>query len=680
VSDLISRTAKLVPYARRPKGSASFVTAYAYEPVIDEPGSHLGNLYVVVEVLISGRASEEVVDLVIQSAGDRYYNDPDSDLKPLARFEAAVKQINHELSEYVGRGNAAWIGKLSAIIAVSAGSELHVAQTGSGEAFLYRGKATSRISVPEITRPATPSKTFGSIATGELDSGDRLLLATPALVHQIPLEKLQNLIINTSPNASIFELKSLLEGASTNRIAAIIVEITTPELAALKVRSEAPAAIELSSGDSLAESAFKAAAPVAQSTVNHTRKAATNAARYLKYIQVEFRKITLAAADFMRQKLATKKGKLIGVVTIIVILISLLLHSWLAAGTQKNSAVFKDYQNLYGQFKSAKLKAQSGDKLGARSTLITIQTEITKLSPNFSSINEALKNNPLQEGEPTSIDAFKSLILDQINILDGLIEVSPLTVADIGLKNSKPEHFEIDGKNAYVIDSFNHNNIAIVDLNTGNQKDTLADTSKLGDVINTTLSVNNDGMYILTSKPSVWFYRFASDSLIQQDLAYGSWPKSTAIASYASNLYLLSDSVIYKHVKNATGYSPATNYISTTQATIGSTGLAVDGWVYIVSPAGLNRFLGDSLKQTLVIPTELGHITNLRSVNEGNNLMGISQSTNRLAFWSAKGDLSLSQQFYINDGKKLYDAEYAPKLGKVFATIDNRLVSFPLKP
>jgi len=138
---------------------------------------------------------------------------------------------------------------------------------------------------------------------------------------------------------------------------------------------------------------------------------------------------------------------------------------------------------------------------------------------------------------------------------------------------------------------------------------------------------------------------------------------------------------IYKHVRNATGYSPATDYISTTQTSKNSSALAVDGWIYVSSDSGLQRFLGPVLKQSLTIPSSLGHLTNLRSVAGGDFVIGTSQSNGRIAIWNAKTDQVLfDKQVSLGGIKKLYDATYDPKLGKVFATVDNRLVSFPLKP
>ncbi len=682
MSDLIARTARLVPYAKRPKASASFVTAYVYEPEADEAGSSLGNLYVAVEVLISGRASEEVVDLVIQTVGDKYYNEQPDENDALARFEAAIKQTNHELSEYVGRGNAAWIGKLSAVLAVQCAGELHVAQTGSAEAFLYRGKAVSRITQTDTAKPSTPSKTFGSIATGDLQAGDKFLLATPALIHQVPLEKLQTIVASTSPNTAIAEISQLLSGANTSRIAAIVVEVTTPELAALKVRSDEPAEIELAGGETFAEAAINAAAPIAKTSAGSALAGARAALGTAKRLQPKLQSAGLRFAALLRHGLSTKSGRRLALALLIALIFVMGLAVWRANSGAASTKQFNSYQSLFAGYTKATAAAASGDKAGARQQLTSIQTALSKLGQNEAGINSALKNNPLLEGEPTSVAGFKTLIAGQLDLLEGLVTVTPLTVAEVGGKNGRPTHFESDGAHAYVIDAADHNQISIINLSTGDQRDSKADARSLGDVINTTLSATGDGMFILTAKPSVWFYKFSSDSLSQQNLAYGDWPKSHALASYASNLYLLGDTTIYKQVRNSNGYSPKTDYISTTSSsnTGPNTGLAVDGWVYVLNASGLHRYLGTSLKQSATAPQALGALTNLRSQANGGLLVATSQSSGRIAVWSATNDkLTFDKQMALSDGKKLYDAAYDQNTGRIFATVDNRLVSFSFK-
>ena len=680
MSDLITRTARLVPYAKRPKHISSFVTAYLYEPITGDIGAWLGNLYVVVEVLISGRASEEVVDLVIETAGEKYYNEPDGEKDPLARFEAAIKQINHALSEYVGKGNASWIGKLSAIIAVQSGHELHVAQTGSAEAFLYRGKAASRISIPETNRPTTPSKTFGSIATGELEAGDKLLIATPALVHQVPLAKLQSVVTNGSPNSSIAEISQLLDGAITNRIAALVIEITTPELAALKVRSDEPEEIQLASNESLTDAAIRAATPLAQTTAATSKKVAGAAKSSWYSLRPKLRTAGLRGADAIRRLLATRRGRWAALITFFAVILLVIIMNVLGNSRAATAKKFSDYQSLFTRYTQA-ASAHPTDKSAALDSLNSVSAQLAKLSASDTSkINNQLKNNALLEGEPTSVSAFKQLVANQIDLLDGLIKVSPLTVAEIG-KNGRPTHFESDGTHAYVIDSANHNAISIVSLSNGVQKDSSADTSGLGDVVATTVAASNDSMFILTSKPSVWVYRFATDTLVEQTIAYGQWPKARSIASYGSNLYLLGDGAVYKNVHNATGYSPKSDYISTTKLNGLPSALAVDGWVYVASGTSLNRYLAASLKASVQMPASLDQISNLRSTAGGDVLVGTSKKSNRIALWTSKTDqLAFDKQIELSGSKTLYDATYDARLGRIFATVDNRLVSFSLKP
>ena len=53
MSDLVTRSARLIPYVKRPRNAAGFATAYRYEPLPGDPGSILGSLYVVIEKTIT---------------------------------------------------------------------------------------------------------------------------------------------------------------------------------------------------------------------------------------------------------------------------------------------------------------------------------------------------------------------------------------------------------------------------------------------------------------------------------------------------------------------------------------------------------------------------------------------------------------------------------------------------
>ncbi len=683
MSDLITRTARLVPYAKRPKQVASFVTAYSYEPLPDEPGADLGSLYIVMEVLVSGRASEEVADLVIETIGDQYYNQlPSTISDPLARFETAIKATNQELSGHVNRGNAAWIGKLSAIIAIQVASDLHVAQTGSAEAFLYRGKAASHVSGDTVSRPATPAKTFGSIATGQLEPGDRLLLATPALIHQVPLSKLQSIVSGSSPNAAIAEITDLLRGASIDRIASLVIEITTPEQAALHIRSEAPSEIQLGSPENMLDAAKMAAAPIAQNTIASSRKMVSAAHSGWKRATPHAKAFGFAVAGRIREALATRGGRRVALITISAAIVATFGIIWYNHTTQAASKVFSAYQQAYSSFEQGQNLLDNGHKADARTVFSNTAKTLETYKPNESQINARLKTSALPEAEPRSFSEFQSLISARIDQIDGLVKVAPINVVNIATKNSRAEHFELFGNTAYIFDSGTNNALFIANVVTGQSRSSKADMSKLGDVVSTTISSANDGIFILTNKPSVWFYRFDSDTLSEQTIAFGQWPSASAIASYASNLYLLSNSNVYKHVKNSTGFSPKTDYLTTTSTkAAGSTSLAVDGSVYLISPSGLQRYLAGALQSSTTVPDSLPQVTNLRSTSDGAIIIGTSSSADRVALWQVKNDtVTFDKQVALQSSGALYDATYDAKSGNIYATIDGRLVRFPVRP
>jgi len=381
----------------------------------------------------------------------------------------------------------------------------------------------------------------------------------------------------------------------------------------------------------------------------------------------------------LRTALSTRKGRRISAAILAVAVIVIATAIWFSGSKAASTQAFADYQKLFQRYQAA--TADETDKSGSRAQLASIQTDLNKLNGKTGTINNELKNNPLLENEPTSVSDFKALLADQIDQLDGLVKVSPLTLADISGKNAKPAHFESDGTNAYVFDAGNHNSISIVNLSTGVQKASTADASSLGDVVATTLSSAGDGIYVLTAKPAVWFYRFGSDTLTLQSIAYSDWPKATAIASYGPNLYLLGTDTVYKVVRNATGYSPKADYLSTTATPGASTALAVDGWIYVATGTNLNRFLAGSLNHSYVLPSSVGKLTNLRSTAGGSVLIAVSQSTGRINVWTVQSDqVTFDKQIVIKDGGTIYDATYDAHLGKVFATVGGRVVSFSLKP
>lgn len=685
MSELITRTARLAPYTKRPRQASGFVTAYTYEPMPGEPTCSFGNLFVVIEVISSGRMAEEVADLVIETVGHHYYNlDLDAEKTHLQRFEAAIKATNAELSHYIDRGNAAWVGKLSAIVAIQTGGELHLAQTGSAEAFLSRGNASTRITAAPGPRGPQPNKTFGAITSGSLEAGDRLLMATPALIHQLPLIKLRSIISSTTPTGAIAEITGLLEGSASDRIAALVVEITTPEQAALQIRPQESNDVILNANETPFELAKQAAAPLAQGAVESSKRLSSTAAQKVEQLKPHLRRLALLCVSYLRRFLTGKNSRrrlaAVAVVVIAILVIVILGHNRSVATSKLvdrfNSAVIAE--------QSAATRLNGNSKAAAEAALVRIQSDVTALArdKNRASLDQRLAKAIVPEGSPKSVAALQQAIGALLDQAENLQRVATKTLATFDSKTTAPSHFEIIGSKAVTIDATGHT-ISLVDLTSGAVKTSGANTSQLGSVVATTIASSGDGLYILTQEPAVWFYKPAGDTLTKQTIGQGSWPIASSLASYNGNLYFVdSNSSILRAMRTLAGFGPtAVSSTATTNLELaGARAIAVDGSVYVLSDKGLLQYLSGVLKQTVAVPSGLNHASSLRSIGDGSTLIATDPTTSRAGIFRYSGSaLSFSRQFSLNGSTHLYDSTLDPTTNTVYALTEGKLVTFNLR-
>ncbi len=674
MSELITQTARLVPYLKRPKQVPSYVTAYAYEPMADEPGAALGNMYVVLEVLISGRASVEVADIIIETLGEHYYNNPEDSETPVERFEAAIKSVNHGLSELVNRGNAAWIGKLSAVIAIQVESELHVAQTGSAEAFLYRGKAGARINAGTSSRPNTPNKTFGALATGQLETSDRFLLATPALIHQVPLSRLQSIIGQSVPSTAIAEITELLKGVSVDRIGAIVVEVTTPELAALQLRSEQPNEIQLGVPENAIEAAKMAATPIATSTVTSTKRVAGAAHSAWTTAKPKARHYTLKTAEAARKLLSTKKGRNSALTLTGLCIVAVIVVVTLSNINSRNNAYFTSYQSAFAKVQAADATSNNTQALG---DLASASSMLKVIKPHTATINGKLKVATLPDGEPRSYSALTTLISQKQNVLDGLTQATVQSLASFGSSYGNVDRLETFDGHAYIFGTGKSDSLTVVNLATNTMAASAADTSQMGPITGTTLSYDRGGIYITTSTPTVWYYKFATDTLTRETNTTGLWPAASGVASYGSSIYLLSGNNVYKYAKTGAIFGRPTKSVTTSP---NASALAIDGSIYLVAGNQLSQYIAGSLAHATTVPKLAPGIDTIRSFQGGTFLLGTSASTNRIADWSVDSRGPTLKKVIGLDSHNLEDATFDATTGAIYALADNQLIKVDAQP
>lgn len=674
MSELITRTARLIPYSKRPKQVPSFVTAYMYEPQPDEPTAELGNLYIAIEVLVTGRASEEVADLVIEAFSDHYYNEADSKT-PLERFESAVKSTNHQLSEFISQGNAAWIGKMSAIIAVVADSEIHLCQTGSADGYMYRSKSATRIITPN-TKPAQPSKTFSSIVSGTLEAGDKLLFTTPALVHQIAMKRLHSIIAAHSPNAAISELTSLLPATGSERIGVLILEITTPELAALQIRSDQPDEIKLGQPENTYEAVKLAATPAAQVAIASSRRATAVASNKAIQLKPHLKRLGLSIVRFLREQLAGKRGGRRVLIAVILLTVFVGTMAYRSASSRELSALQKRYNQDYQLLLRAQAQAEAKETSAAEASLQTLQKDLDSLSrlDNRKKLESSLQKAQLPASQPRTIAAFISIVNAEMDKLNGLQRISTATIATLSKDNYS--HIELANSKAYLFSSNAKDGISVVNISTKTSELSKANTGPLGTIVDTTLSNSGDGIYLLTKSPSVWFYKFDTDSVSEITLGGSAWESGSAISAYNGNLYILSDGIIYKHIKTFTGFSPKAIAVpkDATPSLSTSHGLAIDGTIYTLTTTGLQGYIAGVPSPLITLPSSLLSQNSTIEVTTSAIII-TNQATKRIGILSTKGTApSLIAQLSLNNVSGLQHATYDDATKVIIALAGKNLV------
>jgi len=689
MSELLTKTAKLLPYAKRGKALPSFATAYNYEP---EPGEglELGNLFVVIEVLTANKQAEEVADMIIKTAGESYYNQSEEQAESEAfpRFEAAIKAVNHQLAEYTNQGNASWVGRLSAVIAVQSGDQLHITQTGSSSGYLYRKHSASHITEDMASRgPHRPISTFTSIASGQLEVQDHLLLATPALFHQVNRDDLLSIISDSTPQEAVRKLSELVnQNNNADRVAALVVEVTTPELLALQrgVESDEPDEVKVGQPESVLEVAKVAAAPVVNRGLSQAKRLGQTALNHSRASLWPATKSTLLKlVQGLRQLLRNPRhrDKLWFAGGALILLIGWLTYTSVNAGAQKK--LVARYDQDYTQIARAKTQLSSGDKAAARQNLVAAKSDLGSLAalPQSKLINNQLSHRTRPEDDPGSIAQLSAEASGLIDQIDGLITVSATEVADFSsLRGVKPGFLEVVANKAVIVDGAN-SSIYVYDPATPNQIRTAVSTpAGIGKPVATTASAAGDGVFILTDEPAVWFYKLDGDALTKQTVSSGDWPKGKAIASYLSNLYILSDdsSHIYKHVKALGGYTGKSEYVND-GSLAGSTALTVDGNVYTAGSYGLKRITAGKVDKTVLLPDNLLKPFAIQSIADGNSLVLVDQDSRRIGLIDTSGTTPVfSKQITINGNPKLIDAKGDTKTKLIYVLSEGKLLKFPL--
>lgn len=215
--------------------------------ISDEPENFLerqyGRLIGVVDVA-STSDTYEIGEVVLETARREFYSDLNRSVAD--SFEHALTVINQTLADLAADGQHEWVGNLNAVLAVINENALHVSHVGSAEAYLVRGHAITHITEGLNSGGGATAKTFKNVASGTLEVGDRLLVATGEIFSHLSVNDIRRHLYLHHPGKAITKIADQLrDRTAPNRLACVVSELTTIDLISSEPASDEPTEIIL---------------------------------------------------------------------------------------------------------------------------------------------------------------------------------------------------------------------------------------------------------------------------------------------------------------------------------------------------------------------------------------------------------------------------------------------------
>jgi len=229
-SENLSLYFREIAYQDPKKKKDSVCGVFSYEAINIED-LQLGNLYIVGKISNIPKKqyknSDFLLGLLISVIKREFYLNYQR--TTLEALESALQNANIYLNDFAKKGHTAWINNLHLACLVFSKNNIHVGQTGNMIIQLFRSGTISNIGKNiKTTAQADPNKTFSNIASGKIEKGDKILIATNNLSEILSLQKTKELIIKHTTDKLYHHIKDNLKEES---LACLLLdaEIQTPK-------------------------------------------------------------------------------------------------------------------------------------------------------------------------------------------------------------------------------------------------------------------------------------------------------------------------------------------------------------------------------------------------------------------------------------------------------------------
>jgi len=187
----------------------------------------LGNLYIVAKISNIPKKeyknSDFLLNLLSSAIKREFYSNHQR--TTLEALESALQSANIYLADFVKKGHSEWIGNLHLACLAFSNNDIHVCQTGNMIIRLFRNETMSNVSKKfDTAEELEPIKTFSNIASGKIEPGDKILIATYDLSEIVSAQKTKELLLNSTTDKLYHFIKNNLK---KNALACLIFEAET---------------------------------------------------------------------------------------------------------------------------------------------------------------------------------------------------------------------------------------------------------------------------------------------------------------------------------------------------------------------------------------------------------------------------------------------------------------------
>lgn len=204
------------------RDEGSFLENYTYEVQQNRGGA--AQVFLCLEIQNNQSEAESMGEAIFQELKTTFFQDNAGE--GYLRFENSLKAINRRLNDFRKGKLNKHIGTVHAIVGAIEHGTLYVSQCGDSEAYLIRKHFVSIVSEGLSDPHQTDADLFTSIANGELEAGDFVLLSTTRLLRYISKIDLSRMIIASNVSRTLSDLRDGLSGEILGRIALVGIGIT----------------------------------------------------------------------------------------------------------------------------------------------------------------------------------------------------------------------------------------------------------------------------------------------------------------------------------------------------------------------------------------------------------------------------------------------------------------------